>query len=87
MSGLEQLPTTWDPDRDECFFRIVARVLPPGLVEAASSLLGSYDLEDMRDRLEPHVRWDPTPVRPAADADAVDRRRRPRQAPTGREAA
>ena len=43
MTALEQLPDTWDSDRDERFFRITARALPATVVEAASALLASYD--------------------------------------------
>jgi hypothetical protein len=41
----EQVPMSWDPERDECFFRVVARVLPASLVDGASTLLGTYDDE------------------------------------------
>ncbi len=47
MSATEQIPTRWDHDRDERFFRIVARLLPCDVVEAASSLLASYDEEPL----------------------------------------
>ena len=43
MTTLETVPEDWDSDRDEPFFRIVSRVLPAAVVEAASSLLASYD--------------------------------------------
>ncbi len=45
MTAPEQIPDTWDSDRDERFFRITARLLPSAVVEAASSLLASYDDE------------------------------------------
>ena len=45
MTSTEQVPTTWDTDRDEPFFRLVAHVLPCSVLEAASSLLASYDDE------------------------------------------
>ena len=85
MSALEELPTTWDPDRDECFFRIVARLLPPAMVEAASSLLASYDGEDVPQGRQRPVRYGPAPG--WSDGDVADERRRATQAPTGRETA
>ena len=45
MTTIESVPTTWDDVRDGQFFRIVAHVLAPELVEAASSLLLSNDSE------------------------------------------
>ena len=45
MNGTESVPTTWDPARDEAFFRIVAHVLGTAFVEAASGLLGTNDPE------------------------------------------
>jgi hypothetical protein len=47
MGSIEQIPTTWDAGRDEQFFRIVAGVLPCDLVDGASSLLGTYDADDV----------------------------------------
>lgn len=43
MTTLETVPEDWDSDRDEPFFRIVSRLLRGAVVEAASSLLASYD--------------------------------------------
>ena len=43
MTAVETVPDTWDSERDERFFRATARLLPPAVVEAASSLLASYD--------------------------------------------
>ncbi len=43
MDSSSTRPTTWDAARDEAFFRIVLHVFPPALLEAASSLLASYD--------------------------------------------
>ncbi len=45
MARLEQVPDSWDSDRDERFFRITARLLPAASVAAASALLASYDDE------------------------------------------
>lgn len=45
MDRTESVPTTWDPARDDAFFRIVCHVLPARLLEAASILLGANDPE------------------------------------------
>lgn len=42
---LETLPTTWDLDREERFFRVVANLFPTGFTFGASVLLASYDDE------------------------------------------
>jgi len=67
MTTLETVPSTWDSDRDERFFRITAHVLPCCLVEGASALLASYDEEPVvasseARRVEPARR----PLAPAA---------------------
>jgi hypothetical protein len=51
MNGVESVPTTWDPGRDEQFFRIVAHLLPADLVAGASSLLAANDPEPVLIRL------------------------------------
>ena len=41
-AALEVLPSTWTTD-DDAFFRVVAEVLPSGLLAGAGVLLMSYD--------------------------------------------
>lgn len=74
MTSLESIPSTWDGDRDEPFFRITARLLPNGLVAAASALLASYDddvvaLHAMRTEAAA-----PVPTQPVVSVTAADRR-------------
>ena len=47
MSGTETetLPQSWDPDRDEPFFQLVAPMFPTGFTAGASCLLASYDVD------------------------------------------
>ena len=45
MNPLESVPTVWDDIRDGQFFRIVCHLLDAHLLEGATSLLASNDVE------------------------------------------
>jgi hypothetical protein len=44
-TGIETLPRTWDADRDEPFFHLVAAVFAASFIAGASCLLASYDVD------------------------------------------
>ena len=41
--GTEDLPSSWDDDRDTAFFRITASLFSPEFTFGSSVLLASYD--------------------------------------------
>lgn len=41
--GTEDIPSSWDNDRDTAFFRITASLFSPEFTLGASVLLASYD--------------------------------------------
>ena len=41
--GTEDIPSSWDDDRDTAFFRITASLFSPEFTFGASVLLASYD--------------------------------------------
>jgi hypothetical protein len=50
MNGFENVPTSWDDDRDERFFRIDCHLYAPQLLEEAKSLLSANDIEPATSR-------------------------------------
>jgi hypothetical protein len=42
---LEAVPTTWDDDRDERFFRLVHDAFSPAFLLGGTVLLASYDVD------------------------------------------
>ena len=41
--GTEDIPSSWDDDRDTAFFKITASLFSPSFTYGASVLLASYD--------------------------------------------
>jgi hypothetical protein len=44
-TGLETIPSTWDDQRDEAFFRITRALFSASFTFGAGVLLSSYDVE------------------------------------------